>query len=78
MPFDQGTRLLTDGAVAFCRVSDPERRIRGEHWELQVTTHGQVFVTPLGHWNAFRVVGMMALALGIPLSKHVAKAIRLG
>ena len=43
--------------------------------EVRVTTDGRTDVLRISRYNAFRVVGALAVLLGIPLSRAAAKAI---
>lgn len=44
---------------------------------ITVTTNGEMRAVTMSKYNAWRTLGCLAVALGIPLSKEVGQAIKL-
>lgn len=70
MSFKQAERLLGDGAVAVGRNAPG-------HMTIDVTTGTTTQTITCSEFNAARLVGMLSLMLGIPMTKAVGKAIKL-
>ena len=70
MAFVQAPRSDTDGPVSVKRPDDG-------FVVVEVTSAGKVESILMSEYNASRVFGMLAVMLGIPLSRDVGKAIKL-
>ena len=70
MPLKQPARRPEDGAVNIRREDD-------DHYTIEVTTNGVTQAVLASGFNAWRVVGMLAMMVGIPLPSWVGRAIKL-
>ncbi len=69
--FKQAARLPTDGAISIAVLED------GDHLLISCTTDGERHSIRASRHNASRLFATIALALDIPLSAKVGKAIKL-